>query len=664
MRTLVLAFLPLVALSQVMEQPKGIHQIEWERRQTEGPAVKGDGSQPRYGPLGPRPQVLVERTVYGYSPYWTSDQFLHFNKITHYACFSVGVNGDGSLNNSHNFPQTWAWGISHAHRTGVKVILCATCFNGATIHSIVTTGATNAINNLLNMVRSAGIEGVNIDFEGVPGADRANLTIFMQQLAAAFRPYGLEVTIATPPVDWSNAFDYRAIADTTDGVFIMGYNYHYSGSSEAGPCAPLAGWGTYNIRWTTTDYLVKTNYNRGKIILGLPYYGYEWPTETGSAHSRTTGSGSATIYADAVPRARARGERWDGESQTPWYAWQSGAQWYQGWFDNEQSLLVKYDDLNRNRLVGSGMWALAYDGARQELWAAIMSAFNRPGSFFTNGDCETWIIDTVGVPSNPNPVPAGWCLGEYAQWERANDYVHGGQYAIRHNPDSLGRAWPVNSVVFQDVMVLAGARYEFSGWARKNDGCGNRMKLNIQWFDADHAILAEVSSPELVSDSNQYRFLTTGPALAPGGTRFARLRLCIQGYGYWDRWDDLSFIQVAPVEEFSSEMQNPRSGILTLGPNPFQDKLAIWFSVSETGKNTLRVFDGSGRCVKTFYRDEQLKPGIQRVTWCGTDDTGRRLPAGTYFVVSTSGSLRDSSKGSRRDKNPSARVVRKVAFLR
>ncbi len=612
-------------------QLKSIHHLEWEKHQGEQPAIKGDGSRPLFVPLNPSPEILIEKTVYGYSPYWTNDQYLHFNKITHYACFSVGVNGDGSLNNSHNFPLTWAWGIAHAHRAGVKVILCAACFNGSTIHSAITTGATNLINNLLTVVRNANIEGVNIDFEGVLSSDRMNITNFIRRLSAAFRPYGLEVTMATPPVDWSNAFDYRALADTTDGLFIMGYNYHYSGSSEAGPVAPLTGWGTYNIRWTINDYLIKTNYNRDKIILGLPYYGYEWPTQSGNVHSRTTGPGTAIFYSSAIVNGLNRGERWDSESQTPWYSWLSGSQWYQGWFDNETSLLLKYNDVNNNRLVGSGIWALAYDGARQELWRAILNGYNRPGSNFVNGDCETWIIDTVGVPSNPNPVPPGWCLNEYADWERADDYVRSGRYAIRHYPDSLGRSWPVNSAIYQDVLVAAGARYEFSGWARKNDGCGNRMKLNLQWFDSDRNVISEENSPELVSDSNQYRFLTTGPVIAPTGVRFARLRLFITGRGYWDRWDDLAFVQVSEVKEAEVRSQKLDVG-LEISPNPFGEKTVIKFEIrNPKSEISLRIYDASGRLIK-HYNHLTIQP-FNRIVWFGCDESGCPVAAGAYFVV-------------------------------
>ena len=66
-----------------------------------------------------------------------------------------------------------------------------------------------------------------------------------------------------PPVDWSNAWDYNALASISDGLFIMGYNYHYSGSSTTGPNSPLSGTG-YNLSWTVNDYLNKTNNQSNK----------------------------------------------------------------------------------------------------------------------------------------------------------------------------------------------------------------------------------------------------------------------------------------------------------------------------------------------------------------------------------------------------------------
>lgn len=593
----------------------GIHQLEWEAHHNEPPAVKGDGTKPVWGPLVPNPAPALTRTVYGYSPYWTSDTYLHFNLMTHLVCFSVDVNADGSLNNSHGFPGTWAWDIAHAHRNGVKVELVATCFNSTTIHSVLTTGATNAINNLVAMAVGAGIEGVNIDFESVSGSDKANLTTFMQSLSAACHSQGMSTSIATPAVDWSNAFDYSALADTTGGMFIMAYDYSWSGSSVAGPVSPLTGWGTYNVRWTENNYLTYSGGQRGKLILGLPYYGYEWPTTSGNAHSSTTGSGTAIIYTTAKPNAQAYGELWDSESQTPWYAYNSGG-WHQGWYDDDQSLLLKYADVDSQSLQGTGMWALAYDGPRREMWAALREAFNPVHSNLLNGNCETWIVDTMAVPSDTSHIPTGWLPGCRARVTQAADYVHGGSYALRHAPDSIGDAWPQESVLFQDISVVPGLTYEFSGWARKNDGVGNRMKLNIQWYNASHSVISEANSSVLTRDTTAYLFLTTGPVQAPSGTAFARLRLKVTGYGYWDRWDDLNFVTVEG-EEDNKKLEGSRVQGFRVTPNPF----VSYASVPGYEGERFALYDIAGRLIGMYKGDKigaDATPGVYFIKKAGT----------------------------------------------
>ena len=606
----------LMSLLLLVFSYPGIHQLDWEAHRNQPPAVKGDGTKPAWGPLVKNPAPALTRTVYGYSPYWTTDTYLHFNLMTQLACFSVGLNADGSLNNSAGFPGTWAWDIARAHRNGVKVDLVATCFDGATIHSAITTGAANAITNLVTMATGAGIEGLNMDFEGVYGSDQTNLVSFMRRLSAACRAQGLEVSMATPAVDWSNAFDYSALADTTDGLFIMGYDYYWRNSSVAGPVSPLTGWGTYNVRWTINDYITYSGGQRAKLILGLPYYGYEWPTTSGNAHSSTTGSGTAIIYTTAKPNAQAYGELWDSESQTPWYAFNSGG-WRQGWYDDDASLLIKYGDVNGQDLQGTGMWALAYDGPRREMWAALREGFNPPQANLINGNCETWVVDTTAVPSDTSHTPTGWLPGRRARVTQASDYVHGGNFALRHFPDSIGDAWPQESVLFQDVAVTPGMNYYFSGWARKNDGAGNRMKLNVQWFNVSHAVLSEVNSPVLTQDSTAYILLTTGTVTAPGSAVFARLRLYIWGYGYWDRWDDLNFSTVG-VEEENRGFEGSRIQGFKVNPNPF----VSFASVPGCGRERFALYDISGRLVGMYRGDKigaDVSPGVYFIKRAGAN---------------------------------------------
>ncbi|MDI6809761.1 MAG: FlgD immunoglobulin-like domain containing protein [Candidatus Eisenbacteria bacterium] len=65
-------------------------------------------------------------------------------------------------------------------------------------------------------------------------------------------------------------------------------------------------------------------------------------------------------------------------------------------------------------------------------------------------------------------------------------------------------------------------------------------------------------------------------------------------------------------------------------PNPMSPSATISFSVKTDGKVSLRVFDASGRLVRTLI-DSKLKAGGHTVAWDGKNDRGVRLGSGVYF---------------------------------
>ncbi|MEW6685071.1 MAG: glycosyl hydrolase family 18 protein [Candidatus Edwardsbacteria bacterium] len=605
---------------------------------------------------------VVSQEVFGFLPYWrTTTSYtdkLHYNLLTTIVCFSVELAADGSIKDSHNYPSRWDNVRAHTHKNGGRVVLCATCFDSDTIHSILTTGSTNAINTLYNLVSSAGDDGVNIDFEGVYGSDKSNLSHFMTNLTEKFHTGipGSFVTICTPAVDWNNAFSYKTLSDSTDGLFIMAYDYYWSGSSIAGPVAPLNSsslWGTYSVQWTIDDYLYWSGGNRDKLILGCPYYGYDWPTEADTAHSQTTGSATSRTFAVAETCAQKYGEKWDVPSTTIWYAYQPSG-WRQCWYDNETSLSAKYDSVNLNNLLGTGMWALTYDDFRPELWVALQSHFNIPLDSLANGNMENWQLDTVIVPIDTIINPSNWILGENADWVRSI-IVHSGSYSLRHIVNSFGEPYPVPSVIYQDVKVTSGEYYNFSGWGRKNDSLANRMKLSVLWFDDYHQVMGQNDSPVITIDDTLYYFLSTGDVMAPGGVSFARLRLYIGGYGSWDRWDDVSFVKVpVGLEETTTINYQPSTINYQLYqnyPNPFSSQTAIRYSLSAMSHEpraishtTLKIYNIAGQLVKTLVDEQRIANSEQRVIWDGTDESGKRVADGVYFYqlrIGRSGILPD-----------------------
>ena len=370
--------------------PVSIHQLEWLEHRGK-PLPEPELPLPRVAPLGAPSRAALRKTVYGFMPYWKVADLtrVKWDLLSHVAYFSVDVSSDGSVTNQTG-AYTWPSGAyvaslrEAARAAGVKVVLTATCMSASTIASLLGSAAARqaAISNLVALVQGQG-DGVNVDFEGVPASQKENLVAFTRDLAQAMHAAvpGSHVSVCTPAVDWSGAFDYEALAGSCDGLFVMAYDYHWRSSSEAGPCSPLQGgtpWSRYAVTWTVDDYLGKVSAgSRGKLILGLPHYGYEWPTASTSVPSVTTAAGSSMTYDAARANAALRGRLWDTASSTPYYVHATGGA-HQGWYDDAESLGRKLDLVLSRDLGGTGIWALNYATSDDLVWEALRARFAAP----------------------------------------------------------------------------------------------------------------------------------------------------------------------------------------------------------------------------------------------------------------------------------------------
>jgi spore germination protein YaaH len=154
----------------------------------------------------------------------------------------------------------------------------------------------------------------------------------------------------------------------------MGYDYHYTGSPAAGAVAPLDG--GLSVRRSVTNYL-NLGVGPQKLVLGVPYYGYDWPVKDNNSGSATTGKGKPVIYKDAKTAAAQNGRNWDATAASPWYAYSTPAGWRQAWYEDAQSLGAKCDLVKSMNLAGIAIWALSYDGSNRDLWDVLAAAFSQ-----------------------------------------------------------------------------------------------------------------------------------------------------------------------------------------------------------------------------------------------------------------------------------------------
>jgi hypothetical protein len=251
---------------------------------------------------------------------------------------------------------------------------------------------------------------------------------------------------------------------------------------------------------------------------------------------------------------------------------------------------------------------------------------------------------TDGSPTVVKPVSAQSILtnsgfesgtGPWANTENATlawDTVrHSGSRSLRITPRVLTDYVP--AVAHQDVAVTPGQPYCFSGWARKNDGAGNQVRLCLMWYAAaDTQIGSMVSSAWLTADDPAFHFLSTDTVAAPAGAAYACLRLYVKGYAaVGDNFDDLSF---GPGTGVAGEPPGiEETGGLALGqnrPNPFGRSTAITYQLPAAGIVRLAVYNVAGQKVRTLVDGPQER-GWHTVRWDGSDEQGAAVSAGIYY---------------------------------
>jgi len=351
-------------------------------------------------PAEKRSAASLHKRVFGYHPYWSGSAWQNYRweLLSDLCYFSYEVDPvTGNAVTTRNWESAPV--IDTALARGVRVHLCVTLFSGHATFFSNPQARQTLTGNLISMILSRGAHGINLDFEAVPSSQQSGLTNYIAELSQALHLAipGAELSIAAPAVNWNNTFDLPAITPWLDLIMIMAYDYYWDGSSMAGPVSgfwPLTSSFNYGVN-RSLSYYQSAGVPGEKLLLGLPYYGREWPVTANTLPASTTGSGTAIVYRSI--RANSSGYYnpanlcWDYRSFNPYYSYFAG-QWRQCFFDDVRSLGAKYDLVNRRGAGGIGIWALGYDNGYPELWNLIEEKFTQPAFSM----CSDTVYDSGG----------------------------------------------------------------------------------------------------------------------------------------------------------------------------------------------------------------------------------------------------------------------------
>lgn len=237
-------------------------------------------------------------------------------------------------------------------------------FDKETAHAILTDPAVQdrAVAAMIQKADELGTAGIQIDFENIPDGDRDAYTAFLRRLADELhaRKMTLSVAAAAKTRDtrtgWGGATDYGAIGQIADQIYIMAYDEHWRGG-EPGPVASL-GWTERVIRYATGVMPAQ------KIILGIPFYGYEWTAEPRGDAKGNKAYGSPRLQR----RAEEFGARvtWDPVAGENVATFKTDEGERIAWYPDERSVDAKLRLAYQYNLKGVSLWRLGFEP--QEWW--------------------------------------------------------------------------------------------------------------------------------------------------------------------------------------------------------------------------------------------------------------------------------------------------------
>jgi hypothetical protein len=186
-------------------------------------------------------------------------------------------------------------------------------------------------------------------------------------------------------------------------------------------------------------------------------------------------------------------------------------------------------------------------------------------------------------------------------------------------------------VEFWDYVILEGTS-DGVNWLPLCDGYDSRT--DPAWLDVYN------TSGSVDESLYRGRSIDMLQTFSPGDTILIRFRLFADEYFTGWGWaiDNLEIQQnLTDVKEAGPSI--PRKFHLSQNyPNPFNAATTILFAVPKTSNVTLKVYDMTGREVKTLL-DRECSPGNYEVVW-----NANELASGTYFYKIEADHFQESKK--------------------
>lgn len=260
--------------------------------------------------------------------------------------------------------------VNKAHDMGLEVwalIENIEYKNSIDMYAILSSTATRTklIDNLINTVLEYGIDGINVDFEQISMDCGEHYIEFIRELSIPCREHGIVLSVDNyVPTGYTDHYDRREQGIVADYVIIMGYDEHYAGSEAAGSVASI-------------DYVEEgiartvEQVPENKVINAIPFYTRIWETTGSSISSQAVGMAVAEEYVAAHNIE----VEWDDTTCQNYGEYTSGDTLYQVWLEDEKSIQVKLNIMEKYGIAGVASWRLGFE--KPEIWDEIVNYLNQ-----------------------------------------------------------------------------------------------------------------------------------------------------------------------------------------------------------------------------------------------------------------------------------------------
>lgn len=256
--------------------------------------------------------------------------------------------------------------IQWAHNNGYKVwALLSNDSMKQTTSEILNDYQLRAdlINNIVNIVITYNLDGINLDFENIYESDKDMYSRLVIELAPRLKELGkvlsVDVTAPDGSPDWSLCYDRNLIGEVADYIVFMGYDQNGVSSPTEGTTAGC-DWVEANIK----KFLNQEEVDADKIILGTPFYTRVWIDENGELDSRVIGM--KDIY-DSLPAGTE--VKWDDSLKQNYAEYQKGGKTYKVWIEDAESIKYKLELVNTYNLAGAAYWEK--DRETKDIWEVV-----------------------------------------------------------------------------------------------------------------------------------------------------------------------------------------------------------------------------------------------------------------------------------------------------